>query len=587
MAWESEFSAKTGNNDLPEAVRIADIDVGFRLRMIDEAEVAAIKASIDEIGLRTPVSLRRVRAAGDNPERLILTAGAHRLEAMRQLGREWIAAIVRSEDDLDAELWEIDENLCRAELTPADRALFVFRRKEIYLLKHPETGHGGERASRQVGDLNGDDPRRFTAATAEATGQSERAIQRDAERGEKISEKALRMLRGTRHDKGVVLDRLKTLRAEEQEVYVRALFDADRQTQEQSKVIRTDKLATKRAIRTGIINAIAAHGEVRAGEMPRAAFPILYADPPWEQEAWNDETGQDKGLMYPPMPLDEIKALCAGEDSPATPDALLFLWVTANRLDDGIEVLRAWGFGYVTCLVWDKEAIGMGRWVRDRHELLLIGKRGDFPAPMEGTQPHSVFREQKGEHSRKPVWFAEQIERLWPDMRKLELFQRKESLGEGDVRLSGTWSFWGYEAGAGDGVDPRVRPEDDGGKDVAGPKLPPKPGKTAPVSIDIGGMRTNGSGRICISLTGEGKHAISMEFEIKGLCGGASGPGGSITLYSDALRIALSEMRQNLSGVVDDKSSVCTDKHRATARGGMKWIDARIKEWGLEDGGEA
>lgn len=365
---------------------------------------------------------------------------------MKQLGREHIAAIIRNEDDLDAELWEIDENLCRAELTPADRALFVFRRKEIYLLKHPDTAHGavgnGREKSRQVGDST-DEPKRFTAATAEATGQSERAIQRDAERGEKISAKALRMLRGTRHDKGVVLDRLKSLRDEEQEVYVRALFEADKAKEAEAHEIRSDKMATKRAVRIGIINAIAEHGQRVAGEMPRAAYAVGYADPPWEQEAWSDETGQDKGLMYPPMPLEEIKALCAGEKSPFTRDAILFLWVTTNRLDDGISVLKSWGFEFVSAITWDKQHIGMGRWVRDRTEHLLIGKRGDFPGLIMGTQPESLYSEAKGGHSRKPVWFAEQIDRLFPEMRKLELFQRRESLGEGDIRLNGLWDFWG------------------------------------------------------------------------------------------------------------------------------------------------
>ena len=214
-----------------------------------------------------------------------------------------------------------------------------------------------------------------------------------------------------------------------------------------AKAIRTAELATNRKVRTGLINAIADRGSLNAGSMPSRAFAVGYADPPWEQQAWSDETGQDKGLMYPAMPLDEIKALCASDATPFTCDAILYLWVTTNRLDDGIAVLRAWGFNFVSALTWDKVHIGMGRWVRDRTEHLLIGKRGNFPGLAEGSQPHSLYSEMKSRHSRKPVHFAEMIERLYPDMRKLELFQRKESLGEGDVRLNGNWSFWGFEAG--------------------------------------------------------------------------------------------------------------------------------------------
>ncbi|MBX4944618.1 MT-A70 family methyltransferase [Rhizobium binae] len=448
----SSFEAKTGSRDFPVALRIDQIEMANRLRNIDQEKVAALKASIEKIGLRTPIFVYGDwHAIKDRAIRVRLSAGAHRLEAMRQLGHEHIAAILRDEDELDAELWEIDENLIRAELTPADRAIFIHRRKQIYELKFPETAHGGDRktesSSRRVGDLN-EEPKRFTAATAEATGQSERAVQRDAERGEKISEKALRMLRGTRHDKGTVLDRLKTLSDEQQVVYVDALFAADRATEQQSKQIRTDKLATKRTIRTGVINAIAERGKVTAGELPVAAAPIGYVDVPWQQEAWSDETGQDKGLPYPAMSVEELMALCAGAKSPFTPDALLYFWSTTNRLRDAMRIIEAWGFRFVTMITWDKVNIGMGRWVRDRTEHLLICKRGDFPGlDLYADKPESLYSETKTEHSRKPVWFAEMIERLFPDMRKLELFQRKASLADNDVRLNGNWIFWGNQAG--------------------------------------------------------------------------------------------------------------------------------------------
>ncbi len=221
-----------------------------------------------------------------------------------------------------------------------------------------------------------------------------------------------------------------------------------RELKKVAKAIRTAEMKDNRTSRLRMVNIIAERGRKASAEMPRAAYAVGYADPPWEQEAYSDETGQDKGLKYPSMPLEEIKALCAGDKSPFTKDAVLFLWVTANRLADGLAVLQAWGFEYVTCMVWDKQHIGMGRWVRDRHELVLIAKRGNISmAPLMGTQPESLYAEAKTEHSRKPVWFAEQIDGLWPELRKLELFQRKESLTGGDVRLNGMWDFWGFESG--------------------------------------------------------------------------------------------------------------------------------------------
>lgn len=66
-----------------------------------------------------------------------------------------------------------------------ERALFTKRRKEAYEALHPETKHAETRnggLARQVGDPE-KRADRFTADTAAKTGQSERAVQRDAERG--------------------------------------------------------------------------------------------------------------------------------------------------------------------------------------------------------------------------------------------------------------------------------------------------------------------------------------------------------------------------------------------------------------------
>lgn len=227
------------------------------------------------------------------------------------------------------------------------------------------------------------------------------------------------------------------IRAEEKQIAARA------------KELRNRRLAMNRASRTNMINLIAQQGRVSAGEMPRAAFALGYCDFPWEQEAWSNETGQDKGLTYPSMTVDEGMRLCAGERSPFTRDAKLYFWTTTNRFRDAIRIIEAWGFSYVTAVTWDKVDIGMGREVRDRTEHLLICKRGEFPGiDLYTPKPPSLYSEKKTEHSRKPAWFASEIERLHPTMRKLELFQRRESLVDGDIRLNGNWHFWGFEANA-------------------------------------------------------------------------------------------------------------------------------------------
>ena len=185
-------------------------------RVVAPESIAALEASIAEVGLINPI---RVRAVGDGWE---VIAGAHRLTACRSLGLVEIDAIVVEDDDLRAELAMIDENLCRAELSPSEKAQQTARRKAIYLELHPETGQGAPGVSRQVGDTRErSDVERFTANTAKATGQSERAVQRDAERGEKIYEAAFAQIKGTALDTGVFLDKLKKLTPSEQMVVVK------------------------------------------------------------------------------------------------------------------------------------------------------------------------------------------------------------------------------------------------------------------------------------------------------------------------------------------------------------------------------
>jgi len=49
------------------------------------------------------------------------------------------ARLLEVSDAAEAELAEIDENLGHADLSPAERALHVARRKAIYEQRHPET----------------------------------------------------------------------------------------------------------------------------------------------------------------------------------------------------------------------------------------------------------------------------------------------------------------------------------------------------------------------------------------------------------------------------------------------------------------
>jgi N6-adenosine-specific RNA methylase IME4 len=150
---------------------------------------------------------------------------------------------------------------------------------------------------------------------------------------------------------------------------------------------------------------------------------VLYADPPWEFKVWRESSAYGAALEhYPTMTLDDICALpierCAADD------AVLFMWTTAPTLQQAFKVLGAWGFEYKTNMVWDKERQGMGYFVRNQHEHLLIATRGELPLPDPNDKPVSVINQTRGKHSAKPHIVYDCIERMYPRLRKREFFAR-------------------------------------------------------------------------------------------------------------------------------------------------------------------
>lgn len=164
-------------------------------------------------------------------------------------------------------------------------------------------------------------------------------------------------------------------------------------------------------------------------------YPIVYVDPPWRYE-YSPTDNREIENHYPTMTLEEICLLPVAEI--ATPDSVLFLWTTSPKLAESMQVIEAWSYTYKTCMVWDKERMGMGYYARQQHELLLIATRGAVPVPDPANRPPSVIRARRdNEHSAKPAEFYEVIERMYPDLPKIELFARNRRTG---------WAAWGNEA---------------------------------------------------------------------------------------------------------------------------------------------
>jgi len=101
--------------DVNMPITISKIDIPDGRRDIVAASVKNLADSINKVGLRHPITVLK---KGD---RYILVAGLHRIEAHKNLGLDHIPATIVTMTDDDARLWEIAENLHRAELSKLER----------------------------------------------------------------------------------------------------------------------------------------------------------------------------------------------------------------------------------------------------------------------------------------------------------------------------------------------------------------------------------------------------------------------------------------------------------------------------------
>jgi len=202
--------------------------------------------------------------------------------------------------------------------------------------------------------------------------------------------------------------------------------------EDKREAVLEKKLETKKDIRSIVREINNAEKNQNVKPIPEGKFSIIYADPPWEYEFSNSNM-RDIENHYPTLELEKIKAIKV----PADDNAMLFLWTPAPKLEEALEVVKAWGFYHRTNIVWVKDKIGTGYYSRGKHELLLIGIKGEgIGTPLPENRPESVIFAERTEHSKKPDIFYEIIEKMYPNHSKIELFARNKREG---------WEAWGNE----------------------------------------------------------------------------------------------------------------------------------------------
>jgi ParB/RepB/Spo0J family partition protein len=171
---KSGLESKKGKKKIPqtqEDVLVADVQIVGTRREPDPKRVKTLAASISMVGLRTPITVRRIEKERDgvNTTVLALVAGGYRLEAFKALERKRIPAFVIEGDKSDARVLQLTENLYRADLTALQRAEDL---AELIELVHAEKGG-------QLAQPGGKQPHdRGVSRAAKALGFSRRAVRR-------------------------------------------------------------------------------------------------------------------------------------------------------------------------------------------------------------------------------------------------------------------------------------------------------------------------------------------------------------------------------------------------------------------------
>lgn len=151
-------------------------------------------------------------------------------------------------------------------------------------------------------------------------------------------------------------------------------------------------------------------------------YDVLVVDPPWEYNRTYDPDASRVANPYPSMSLEEIKNI----DLPSSENSVLWLWSTHAYLYDAKNILEHWGFEYKATLVWNKDKIGMGNWLRMQCEFCLLGIKGK--PTYQNTKYRDIIIEKGREHSRKPECFYDMVNDICIGS-KIDYFSREKREG--------------------------------------------------------------------------------------------------------------------------------------------------------------
>ncbi len=453
--------------------------------LMDEDELTELRNDMAEHGQRDPIILTHVPDPTDPGEFIdVVLDGRNRYRACMMLGLKPRFEHYLGPDPYD---YVISTNLRRRHLNESQRAMIAAR-----AASRPQGGQP-KRKRVEPANLRVQDPEPDAKPTARDAPipAPQPPTQAEAAQMLKVSERSVQHARVVQEqgapelvaavDKGhIPVSTAATLvemppekqrdiaRMSDDEIR-KAAQEINRKRREERRAQRVEKIARIEQANRPLDGSLGKHS-------------VHYWDPPWKYDEGSTDDTRDIANKYPPMELADICALPVQEV--CTPDAVMYMWATAPKVEEALQVLKAWGFTYRSQIIWHKtkasaadvtammeallqaleskslvdaiacaktlatgvvEALkgvagkmGMGYWARIEHEILIIGTRGNFPTPPSSLLPRSVIAAPVGEHSAKPALFAEMLERLYPELSKFEGFCRSPRPG---------WTVFGNQSG--------------------------------------------------------------------------------------------------------------------------------------------
>jgi N6-adenosine-specific RNA methylase IME4 len=230
--------------------------------------------------------------------------------------------------------------------------------------------------------------------------------------------------------------------------------------------------------------------------MASKKFDLIVCDAPWafSDKLEQSEIARGAAANYSTMTISEIKQMRVKEIS--SDGAVLALWVPSSLLQEGLDVMKEWGFKHKQTYIWvknkknpffasfklafkniknnfknnkfditdlnnvisdlsnslnlnDSLAFGMGRLFRQTHEICLIGTNSNkIYKTLANKSQRSVSFGVNLRHSAKPDNLQDSLEIMFPDAEKIEIFARRVKPG---------WTSIGNEVCDGEDINVSIK----------------------------------------------------------------------------------------------------------------------------------